>query len=375
MQMLILDQFSDPGGAQQVLLELLPSIARRGWKAMVGLPGRGELFDRIRGLGFDAEPLECGPFHSGSKSAADWFRLLRQLPRQRRQIRELAEDTRADLVYVNGPRLLPGAAMAALRAPLLFHAHSYVLPGVSRELAGIALRRTRARVLGSCRFVADLWRSFVPSPRISVIYNGVAAAGSARRRRRAEYVVGCVGRISQEKGQLEFVRVAATIRRKLPNCRFVIYGAPLFDDSDALRYHEVVRAAAASLPIEFAGWTADIHAALSGLDLLLVPSTAYEATPRVIMEAFADAVPVIAFPSGGIPELIDDNRTGFLARSAEEMASLAIDLLTRDRERLEMVATNAGTEGRTRFSIERFHREVLDLMETVAGEPRGVSAT
>ena len=42
---------------------------------------------------------------------------------------------------------------------------------------------------------------------------------------------------------------------------------------------------------------------LSGLDLLVVPSMALDSLPRVIFEAFAARVPVVAFPSGGIPEI------------------------------------------------------------------------
>jgi glycosyltransferase involved in cell wall biosynthesis len=375
MQVLILDQFSDPGGAQQVLLELLPAMARRGWKAVVGLPGSGMLFRRVRELGFEAAALECGPFHSGSKSAADWIRLVRQLPRQRERIRGLAKSIRADLVYVNGPRLLPGTALATLQVPVLFHAHSYVHPGVSQRLAGSALRRMGARVVGSCRFVAEVWRAFVPRSQVSVIYNGVLSTAGIHRCRKATYTIGCVGRISPEKGQLEFVHAAREIFRVLPNCRFVIYGAPMFDDESAVRYAEQVRLAAVGLPVEFAGWVGDIQRVLPGLDLLMAPSAPYEATPRVIMEAFAAELPVIAFPSGGIPELIENNCTGFLARSVEEMASLAIELLTKDRERLETVAANAGAASRTKFAIERFHREVLDAMERAAGSASGDRAT
>jgi L-malate glycosyltransferase len=128
-----------------------------------------------------------------------------------------------------------------------------------------------------------------------------------------------------------------------------------------------VRAAAAGLPVEFAGWVGDIGAALSALDLVLVPSAPYEATPRVIMEAFAAGVPVMAYPSGGIPELIENERTGFLARTAAEMAARAIELLGQGRDRLAAVSGAAGTVGRTRFSLDRFHREVLDAMQAAAG--------
>src|SRR5262249_61079487 len=125
MNLLILDQFSDPGGAQQVLLELLPGIRERGWRTTVGLPGQGELFARVQGLGFPTAQVECGPYRAGRKSAVDLLRFLVGTPRLAWQIRSLAARAQADLVYVNGPRLLPATAMARLRQPVVFHSHSF----------------------------------------------------------------------------------------------------------------------------------------------------------------------------------------------------------------------------------------------------------
>src|SRR5689334_5877123 len=115
MKLLLLDQFSDPGGAQQGLLDLLPGIRERRWEAVVGLPGEGELFERVRQAGFPVERLDCGPYASGRKSAADVARFFRDTPRLVRQVRGMAAG--ADLVYINGPRLLPGASLAGLRQP------------------------------------------------------------------------------------------------------------------------------------------------------------------------------------------------------------------------------------------------------------------
>ena len=379
MRLLMLDQFSDPGGAQKVLLELLPAIQRRGWEALVGLPGEGDLFTQIRALGFDAVRIVCGPFGSGRKSLADIGRLAVQVPALARQIRGLAD--RADLVYINGPRLLPAAALAGTHCPVLFHSHSYLSHGPVWGLAGVSLRRLRAHVIGSCRFVADTWWAFVPPSRISVVYNGVAGArrskGGAVPQPAAHppthspnpnrYTIGCVGRIAPEKGQREFVMAASMILRAIPTCRFLVYGAPLFGDENARHYHDEVRSSAEGLPIEFAGWTTDISAALSNLDLLLAPSASHDATPRVILEAFAAGVPVIAFRSGGIPELIDDGRTGFLAASVPEMAGLAVELLTHCPERLLAISEAARAAWRADFTLDRFQRQIVEAIETSAG--------
>ena len=189
----------------------------KGWQACVGLPGEGELFGRIRALGFEVERIDCGPYGSGRKSAADYGRFLAGTPRLARQMRRLAEQVDADLVYLNGPRLLPAAAMAGFGRAVLFHSHSYIGPGAVRRLAGLALRRMDAWLVGQCEFVAAPWRPFVRPERVRVIYNGVA--GPARARSRSDGGaprVGCIGRIAPEKGQREFVAAAARIHQALP---------------------------------------------------------------------------------------------------------------------------------------------------------------
>jgi len=370
MNLLILDQFSELGGAQQCLLDLLPAIRDRGWEALVAMPGEGEMFPRVRALGFDTERVECGPYASGKKSPADLAHFATGLPGLAREIRRMAERAEADLVYVNGPRLLPAAAVARLRLPMLFHSHSFLPPGFSRTLAGTSLGRAGAWVLANCLFVAEPWRSYVSGERISVVYNGVSEPRPPGSRPSGPPRVGCIGRISAEKGQREFLAAASEIHRAVPACRFFIYGSPLFSDAAAMRYDAKVRAEAAALPIEFPGWVADVYAALANLDLLLVPSAAHEATTRVILEAFAAGVPVIALRSGGIPEVICAGTDGLLAGSTAEMAGLAIGLLTGNPERLRSMSRAARERWSRNFTLDRYRSQVLEVIERLGAAPQ-----
>src|ERR1019366_3307065 len=120
-----------------------------------------------------------------------------------------------------------------------------------------------------------------------------------------------------------------------PQCRFLICGAPLFSNPAAMRYCAELEALAEDLPVEFSGWTEDVEGVLATLDLLVVPSAAIDATPRVILEAFAAGVPVVAFASGGIPEIVEHGVTGCLveARSPKALAFAIRDVL-REPERL-----------------------------------------
>jgi len=370
MRLLVLDQFSDFGGAQQCLLDLLPAIRQRGWQALVALPGEGDLFKRVRAQGFETARVDCGPYSSGRKSLSDIARFLAETPRLVRQIRKLTSDFQADLIYINGPRLLPAAALAHTRCPVVFHSHSYLPPGPVRKLAGTALRCMAARVIANCRFVAEPWRPYVRPENLAVIYNGVPGPAShLPQARQGPPRVGCIGRIAPEKGQREFLAAASIILRAVPDCRFSVYGAPLFSEP---RYAEEVRAAAAGLPVEFAGWVPDVYAALAGLDLVLAPSAAHEATTRVILEAFAAAVPVVAFRSGGIPETIDDGHGGWLADSVEEMARLAVAFLTAAPEVRAAVGQAARDTWRRRFTLDRYQEAVIRQLEIELGKDRKI---
>jgi glycosyltransferase involved in cell wall biosynthesis len=107
---------------------------------------------------------------------------------------------------------------------------------------------------------------------------------------------------------LDFVEAARLLPR---NWKFQIAGAPFIS---APGYAESVSALAKDLPIEFLGWREDLPGLYSNFDLLVVPSAPGEGFGRVIIEAFSADVPVVAYESGGIAELIEDEVTGYLVR-------------------------------------------------------------
>ena len=361
MKLLVVDQFSDLGGAQQQLCDLLPAFREAKWEATFAFPGDGELFGRVREAGFRAERISCGPFGNGRKSAADALRFVWQTPLLRRQFGRIAREIQPDIIYCNGPRLLPALPE---RTPVVFHAHSYLPAGASRQIAGAALWRTHAWLIANCEFVAACWRDAVARDRLAVIYNGVNRA-EVLRRSSGSPLVGCVGRIAPQKGQLDFLAAAKAIHAGIPEARFQIIGAPVFADGNASSYERGVRAAAAGLPVEFRGWTEDGPRALAGLDLLLVPSGRHEATTRVIPEAYAAGVPVVAFASGGIPEIVEHGVTGYLAQSTQEMARLAIEVLRNPWLRAS-VARRGLEHWRERFTLERYRSRILELLERAA---------
>ena len=366
MNILFLDQFSDLGGAQRCLVELLPAVRDRGWKAHVAAPGDGALRDEAIALGATYRPIHSGPYESGGKSISDVFRFARELPRLAREIAALATDCRAAIIYVNGPRLLPAASLGLPAGrPMVFHCHSYLRHRYASALAGISLASARATVIASCRFVSEPLRPYVDS---TIIYNGVTGVADLEPARSSVNRIGVLGRISPEKGQLDFLKAARLLP---PHYQYVIGGAPLFSNPAALSYFEQVRAQADGLPVEFLGWRDDVSAVLSTLDLLVVPSAPGEATTRVILEAFAAGVPVVATSSGGIPEIVSDGETGFLTPPCDPVRLAArIRDAAANPEALERIATNARRTVRERFTLSQYQQRVISILERVGSSAR-----
>jgi glycosyltransferase involved in cell wall biosynthesis len=85
---------------------------------------------------------------------------------------------------------------------------------------------------------------------------------------------------------------------------------------------------------------------------------------------------VVAYPSGGIRELIRNGSTGLLTRSAtpESLAHDITRLLSEPSLRRRLLEEGR-REWATRFRLERFQREVCDFMESVALRGRNTSST
>ncbi|HEY3839897.1 MAG TPA: glycosyltransferase family 4 protein [Bryobacteraceae bacterium] len=369
MKILIADQFADLGGAQRVLLELLPALQRECWDATLALPGRGDLQESAAELGIRTVDIACGPFGCGSKNLADYFRFVRQFAQLTLQFRRMIEDLQPDLLYLNGPRLVPAAcALGEASPPIVFHLHSYLRQRSLAFLTGRSLRRARASVIANCEFVLEPLRKFLPHA--EVVYNGVSDHLSLVPKRPTGRI-GIIGRISPGKGQHLFIQAVRLIRRSLPQLNFLVCGDAQFSDERATAYAHYLRQQAADLPVTFTGWCDDIGPVLHDLDLLVVASLPFaEATTRVIPEAYSARVPVLAPDLPGIREILKDGHTGFLfpPGNAGALANRIREITSRPSADLLCITRNARCEFEKRFSLDAFHHRMLSSLKTVGAK-------
>jgi|HubBroStandDraft_6_1064221.scaffolds.fasta_scaffold121633_1 glycosyltransferase involved in cell wall biosynthesis len=388
-RILFVEQFSELGGGQRNLLDLLPAVMERGWKATVAAPGtasgdsksaarsrnngQGGLLEKAQALGAETARIGIGNYSAGRKTPAEAARFLIDTIALGRWISR--QDF--DLISVGGARLMPAVARGAVAVrdskksprPVVFQAQHFLGKAYAVAMTARAIRRAQATVIANSDYVASQYRGSIGADRVHVVYNGVAEIPFAERwgstivspQSERPWRIGLIGRIAAMKGQADFLRAAKVISRESPNVKFAICGTPMFTPQ---AYVDEVYALAEGLPVEFLGWREDVGAVLADLDLLVAPSSAAEATTRVILEAFSAGVPVVAYAAGGIPEIVRDGDNGFLVPECEPGA-LARKILEVVRMDLSGVAKRARCDWERRFTIARYQREMTELMGRV----------
>ena len=119
----------------------------------------------------------------------------------------------------------------------------------------------------------------------------------------------CVGRLSPEKGQAGLLQAFASVAQEIPDPRLILVG----DGPDADGLRNIADQLCLRSRVTFAGrlGEADALAEIARSDILVLPSF-MEGLPTVLMEAMAIGTAVIASRVAGIPELVEDNKSGLL---------------------------------------------------------------
>ncbi len=136
------------------------------------------------------------------------------------------------------------------------------------------------------------------------------------RLERDALVVSIVGQVSQRKGHVDFLDLAARLlaRRWDRPLRFLVAGEDLLHDGrfceDVQRYARHLGIAEA---VRFLGFREDVGDILRLTDVMVLPSK-FEGLPLSIAESLACATPVVAYDIPGVNEIVLDGATGFLVR-------------------------------------------------------------
>jgi glycosyltransferase involved in cell wall biosynthesis len=133
-------------------------------------------------------------------------------------------------------------------------------------------------------------------------------------------LIGNVGMIRPDKGQLVLVETAPLVLQKRPDVRFVIVGQGTGILKRGINVRNAIDQAGLVDRIIMAGYRWDTPDVYAACDMIVIASLRTEASPIVLREAFASGRPVIATKVGDIPEILRDRENGLLIEPGDTQA-------------------------------------------------------
>jgi glycosyltransferase involved in cell wall biosynthesis len=180
----------------------------------------------------------------------------------------------------------------------------------------------------------------------------------------SEPIVAIVGRLTPWKGHAHFLDAAKKVVKKEQNVIFLIIGKPIAYQFGHI-YKDHLETLASEMNISdqtiFTGHEDNMARVMNAIDILV--STSFEEPfGRVLIEAMACAKPVIATNSGGVPEIIDNEKNGVLVPYGDnnKLADKIIELI-----RDENKANSLGSEGRGKVEKNFDIRELVKSIEDI----------
>ncbi len=129
------------------------------------------------------------------------------------------------------------------------------------------------------------------------------------------FLIGVVGRIDEQKGQIELLQAFQSILTDFPNTRLLVVGEPTMGESRQQEYFlkikDFVRDHKLEKQVQFFGFQKEPHKVFANLDLFVLPSYR-ETFGYVVVEAMASGTLVLGTQAGGVPEILGDGEYGFL---------------------------------------------------------------
>ena len=178
-------------------------------------------------------------------------------------------------------------------------------------------------------------------------------------------VIGIVGRIRPVKGQRILLKSFVALRKRFPDIVLLM----LYRDTNETEaeWQGLLQDLVESNLLQSVylyGYREDVLEIMRHTDIGVVSSVDSEVNCRVAVEFFSVGTPVVAFPTGALPEIIQDGVTGRIAKekSAEALAE-ALEWMLESPERIAEFGQNARQQSLERFDPNKLLEQTLSVYE------------
>jgi len=345
------------GGGEFSFLDLV-ARARDRWKILAVVPSDGDLGSRLREKELRTRVIPLPPLRR-------WFvhKMLKALAAYLR----ISGKFGPDLIYANGSRaaFYGGITGRVLKIPVIWHCRI----ATSDTFFDFVLAKLANRIIANSRAVESRFPSLFRS-KVRVVYNGIdldwIRSGPVVKPDmvlRHWKVLLSAGRISQSKRHDLLIEAFERIAHSEPNAHLVLVGSP-----DALapawwdHLQELSRRSAFADRIHWIGQSEDMRPWYKAA-AVLVMAAENESFGRVLVEAMACGVPVVAVRSGGVPEIVRDGQDGFLVTTGDVAGIASAVLKTLKDDELRSRLSQSALDRAEYFPIATYIQGVLRVFE------------
>lgn len=196
--------------------------------------------------------------------------------------------------------------------------------------------------------------------RIEIIYNGVVIPNYEK----SDYTdlnVLFLGRLVEQKGTYDLLKVIPDVLKRIPNARFFFAG-----DGEVERCKELAEKTGIADNVSFLGWIRDTEKEeyLKKCSTFVLPSY-YEGMPMSVLESMSYGLATISTNAGGIPQIISQGIDGYRVEAGDlkELETTLVRVLVSSNEKRIL-----GQAARKKI-VERFNAERnIDLLCTLYQE-------
>jgi glycosyltransferase involved in cell wall biosynthesis len=378
------------GGTERVLLDFAARAFEWDIALRVLTPRSGPLIGILNELGIPAQVVEAprallrGSQRPGALATLPgallalrgWSRQLAAHPFMRDAEVVYSVSFKTHAATVTGG---PAARRTGGPAALVWHLHEFPPTGTGAIWRPLA-RRVPDRVIVNSRAVADAW--FGPPDRrsaVSIIPNGVDLDRFHPRPRtwwihdqlgipREDRLIGMPAVFTRWKGQLEAVDAFARVANQFPEAHLLLVGGNIHDTAAEERYQReliqaVARRRAEGLDrVHLFPFQPKIELVYPELDAALQYSIRPEAFGRVVLEAMACGVPVMAAAEGGAREILTEGGWLIAPRDPATLAAAMVSALQLSPDAREQIGLQGRARAEDHYSARRFAKEVADVI-------------
>lgn len=333
------------GGTERIVHELVTELTRRGHEVTTFASGDSEVPGRL----VPTVPRALRPSGYSGDASGFFISTIRAVA---------AEASSFDLIHSHLEWYSPVLA-GLVPVPVVSTFHGRLdLPWAAGVLADspdhlVAISRSQAAAHPDVG-----WKA--------VVHNGLRLEAMPFDRRRTGKLC-FVGRVAPEKGIVDAIAVALEAGRPLR-----IAAKIGTQPAERAYYEDVFRPAlaAAGSSVEFLGELAqaDRDALFAESDATLMPGAWPEPFGLVAIESLAAGTPILARPSGALPEIIRDGIDGFFGDDVTELAFLVERIGTLDRMAIRQSVIERFSSKRMADRYEALYASVLGPESAIAGD-------